>query len=185
MQVIRACLLNVMAHWSILRGDSRSAIQRFESLRQIIEKRHGYGHIKTAPVLFNLASAYHHSGVADNFRFAILLYQRILNIAETTGETANDEIVGKTAEAMGDWLAQVANYDMAESSYQTAIEAFERLHGPSSLRLLKPLGSRSKALRLLGRSSEAQQLEQQAAWIEEAHARMTVTEDYHRHYPRF
>ncbi len=185
MQVIRACLLNVMAHWSILRGDHRNAILRFESLRQIVEKRHGYGHIKTAPVLFKLASAYHHSGVADNFRFAIFLYQRVLNIAESAGDSVNDALIGNTAEAMGDWFAQVANYEMAANSYQKSIEVFARAYGASNIRLLKPIYSRAKALRLLGRVDEAQQLEQSAAWIEEAHARMAVTENYHRQYPRF
>ncbi len=185
MQVIKACLLNVMAHWSILRGDSRNAILRLESLRQIVEKRHGYGHIKTAPVLYKLASAYHHSGIADNFRFAIFLYQRVLNIAESTGDSKNNVLIGNTAEAMGDWHAQVANYEMAEQCYQKSIEAFEQFYGSSSLRLLKPLNSRAKALRLLGRVEEARQLEQSATWIEEAHARVAMIEDYQRHYPRF
>lgn len=185
MQYIRASLLSVRANWSLFRGNFKNAILRFEKLRQISEKRHGYGHIKTAPILFKLALAYHHSGGADNFRFAIFLYQRVLNIAESSNAGRTDILTGNIALAMGDWYAQIANYEMAQSSYQKSVQAFERFFGASSLRLLSPLYSRAKALRMLGRVDQAEQLEQQAAWIEEAHARMNVSYDYRRQYPHF
>ncbi len=186
MLYFRAFFINILASWALFRRDYRNAILRLESLRQLTEKRHGYGHIKTAPILYKLAFAYHHSYGADNFRFAILLYERALTIAEQWNEQKKDALVGQIAEAMGDWYAQVANYTMAEASYLKSIRAIERKYGPASIKLLNPIYSRAESLRRLCRIDEAQQLEQQAKWIEEAAILARASDyDFHRQHPHF
>ena len=183
---IRAHFLNILGSWALFIGDHRTAIQRFESLRRISESRYGANHIRIAPIIFKLAYSYHHSGGADNFRFAIILYARALTIAEGATASVNHELVGSIAEAMGDWYSQTANYTMAETFYQKCIQHFEAMHGTASTRLVTPIYSRAQALRQLCRIEEAQALEQWAAWIEEAEGRARATEyGYFRQYPHY
>lgn len=183
---IRAFFLNNLGSWALLIGDYRTAIQRFESLRRIGERRYGANHIRMAPIIYKLAYSYHHSGGADNFRFAFILYARALVIAEGATVSLNHELVGSIAEAMGDWYAQTANYTMAETFYEKCIQNLEAIHGTASTRLLTPIYSRAQSLRQLCRIEEAQALEQWAAWIEEAEARTRVNEHrYFRQYPHY
>ncbi len=183
---IRAFFLNILGSWALFIGDHRTAIRRFESLRQISEGLYGANHIRMAPLIHKLAHSYHHSGGADNFRFAIILYARALVIAEGATAPLNHELVGSIAEEMGDWYSQTANYTTAETFYQKCIQNLEAIHGTASTRLLTPIYSRAQSLRQLCRIEEAQALEQWAAWIEAAEARARATEyGYFRQYPRY
>lgn len=178
-------ILNISASWSIIWEDYRSAKDRYEELRRISEQRNGYNHIKTVPILYQLARCYHHVGGADNFRHALIVYENALGVAEASSAENKDFLIGQIANEMGNWYWQSGNHDMAGNLYQKSIEAFERSCGPVSLHLISPLYARARVLKTQGRLEEAKNFEHQAHLIEQAYASTPHTYEYHGHYPRF
>lgn len=175
-------LLTAAAVWALVRKDYHSAIANYLTLLLRSEKRFGSNSIQAAQISYKLAHCYHHSGGADNFRFAILLYTRALNIVELKNSADNDALLGDVAKAMGDWYSQIANYSMADPLYQKSIQAYVRRYGEHSNVLLTPLYARLAILKLQGQDQEAADIEAWTDRIIQANRYLEIYQ-YHGRYP--
>ncbi len=151
-------------------GEHRAALARYQDAHASLERAlkiwediFGPGYHKIAGGLITLADLLMKEGRYAEARAAL---ERALSIAREIDEEHG--LVATSVGALGAVEYRLGKYDAAEQQYRRALAIFEKVLGPSHLKVAQSLTRLGTALTAVGRYAEAEAVFDRALRIEEA-----------------